>query len=278
MLKVVLALLGSYLFGFKFVPSLIRDHPKVSTELKYWTKWIFTGSAFVVIMIVMLLIDVDSRTTLKENLPFQIVFEKTEPRVAVDFIERDVSLYSPGDTIENVAWEQEYEKYELVVVNQSEYSLHDFNCYLAIPGFVLYRGVIDTRTDNPKAVDLISYEYETEMLKGKNNGRYKHSENVVTNRLGFFIEKLNADSKVSVWFFAKPATFDGKLILEYYIDSRRKNGHQSANLITRASINHKMNLNPAAAEDFLIPLRWMPLDAVTLNNKDSSVTIAHPTN
>ena len=241
---------------------------KVSLRLK----WILVG----ICIIALLFIDLDYKKTLAENTPLKIFFKKGKPSVSCEIKPRDVSKYAQGELINGILWDTAYEKYELIIENKSGYPLYDFNCILTVPGFILQKDIIETKSDNPEQIVIKDYDYELEMLEQQKDGRFVHSENVVANRFDIYIEEFNKKHKTGIWFYVKPMTFDGKIIVNYYIDSERETGYQSAFIIKRKDLDNTMILSNTLTDNFGVSSKVISLDTVTLNQDNPSKTFYLP--
>lgn len=255
-----------------FLSKLIKFFCNKEFKVSILLKWILVG----ICIVGLFFIDLDYKKTLAENTPFKVSFKKDEPFVRCTINPRDVSKYAQGESINGILWDKTYEKYELIIENKSGYPLYDFNCIITVPGFIIQKNVIETKSSNPKQIVIKDYEYELEMLEQQKNGQFVHSENVVANRFDIYIEEFNKEHKTGIWFYVKPMTFDGKVILHFYTDSERETGYQTANIIIRKDLGSTMIVSSTPTDNFGIYNKVISLDKVTLNQDNPTKTVYTP--
>jgi hypothetical protein len=201
---------------------------------------------------------------------------KGAPKVTCEFILRDTSHYSVGKVIDGIIWQAGYEKYELLIENKSGYSLHDFNVISSLPGFVIQKGIVQSKTVASQSIEFKNYDYECEIMEKQKDGSFTHSPNIVNNRLDLFLSKFDKNYKIGIWFYVKRINVNGKLIVKYFTEVEKENGHQSASDILCGEIGASFYLSSKATQDFRIGTRCLTLDKTTLTINNPSKTIHIP--
>lgn len=202
--------------------------------------------------------------------------KNNNPVVSCSFKLRDTSKYKTGEIIEGVEWEPAYEKYELLIENKSKFSLYDFDLISALPGFVLTKDIVNSKTNDINSINFKDYAYESEMMEMKEDGSFVHASNLVGNRLDLHLNIFEKGHKICVWFIIKRLNQNGKLITRYFTDAEKDNGFHSASDIVVEPSGSPFYLSNVRSANFEIRTLSMSLDKTTLTESNPSKTVYIP--
>lgn len=234
----------------------------------------------VIILIICFLLSfipqIDKKATLKDLVGKDLHTKRKDPEVTISLVPRDVSLYKQGNTFNGILWDNRYEKYELALINNSDYSLYDFKCKLLLPGTIIRKELMPSMTDNFYKVTMDYNDYEIEIFEKSQNGDFVKLSFTADNKIYFALDKFEQKHRIGIWFYVKRIKIDGCASIEFFTDEKKEIKREEKYKFYGKDHSKLINISDSISKTCRAPELTMNMQTTHLDKKDSSVTVSTP--